>query len=255
MPLFATVVPGVQVNNNTLIDAALLNLIAQPSVSVVGSVDGGSITLGAGSIGTSSIIDANITLPKIELATANSVIGRGTGGISNAFLAASSGIYTDASSIYWKPNIVQIQVAPTAAATISTLRTSPTVLTSFNCPITTTRTSNVLIRCVITMVTDNPTGLSFILKRNGTEIGSAANNLNYTNATYGIASAPLGTSQIKIHYLDAPGSIATHTYSLSIYTYTLASGAQYCIGKNRLDSTGSGISLGMSSIILQEMPT
>ena len=55
MPLFVTVAPGVEVSNNTVIDAALLNLLAQPSVSVIGSVDGGSLALGASSVVANSI--------------------------------------------------------------------------------------------------------------------------------------------------------------------------------------------------------
>ena len=60
MPLFVTVAPGAVVSDNTPIDAALLNLLAQPSVSVIGSVDGGSLALGAGSVIANSLASSAV---------------------------------------------------------------------------------------------------------------------------------------------------------------------------------------------------
>lgn len=65
MPLFVTVAPGAVVSDNTPIDAALLNLLAQPSVSVVGSVDGGSLALGAGSVIANSLASNAVTTAAI----------------------------------------------------------------------------------------------------------------------------------------------------------------------------------------------
>lgn len=65
MPLFVTVAPGAVVSDNTPIDAALLNLLAQPSVSVIGSVDGGSLALGANSVIANSLASNAVTTAAI----------------------------------------------------------------------------------------------------------------------------------------------------------------------------------------------
>jgi hypothetical protein len=55
MPLFVTVTPGTTVTSSTTLDAATLNLLGTPSVDITGSVDGGSLTLAAGSVTNASM--------------------------------------------------------------------------------------------------------------------------------------------------------------------------------------------------------
>jgi len=50
MPLFVTVTPGTTVTSSTTLDASTLNLLGTPSVDVTGTVDGGSVSITAGSV-------------------------------------------------------------------------------------------------------------------------------------------------------------------------------------------------------------
>ena len=89
MPLFVTVTPGTTITSNTTLDASTLNLLGTPSVDVTGSVDGGSLTLGANSVSTSAIIDGAVTEAKL----ASSSVTRdkiAAGEVINAKLATDS---------------------------------------------------------------------------------------------------------------------------------------------------------------------
>ena len=50
MPLFVTVTAGTTISASTTLDAATLNLLGTPSVDVTGTVDGGSVSITAGSV-------------------------------------------------------------------------------------------------------------------------------------------------------------------------------------------------------------
>jgi hypothetical protein len=65
MPLFVTVTPGTTITSNTTLDASTLNLLGTPSVDVTGSVDGGSLTLGANSVNNAAIIDGAVDSNKL----------------------------------------------------------------------------------------------------------------------------------------------------------------------------------------------
>ncbi|CAB5195038.1 hypothetical protein UFOVP175_40 [uncultured Caudovirales phage] len=63
MPLFVTVTPGTTVTSSTTLDASTLNLLGTPSVDVTGTVDGGSLSISAGSVPLTSLVSqANATL-------------------------------------------------------------------------------------------------------------------------------------------------------------------------------------------------
>jgi hypothetical protein len=63
MPLFVTVTPGTTVSSSTTLDAATLNLLGTPSVDVTGTVDGGSVSITAGSVPLNSLAtQANNTI-------------------------------------------------------------------------------------------------------------------------------------------------------------------------------------------------
>lgn len=80
MPLFVTVTPGTTVTNSTTLDATTLNLLGTPSVDVVGTVDGGSLTLSDGSVTTSTLASNAVTFAKMQAVTANRLLGNdGTG--------------------------------------------------------------------------------------------------------------------------------------------------------------------------------
>lgn len=55
MPLFVTVTAGTTISASTTLDAATLNLLGTPSVDVTGTVDGGSVSIAAGSVPLTSL--------------------------------------------------------------------------------------------------------------------------------------------------------------------------------------------------------
>lgn len=79
MPLFVTVTPGTTVTNSTTLDATVLNLLGTPAIDVTGTVDGGSLSLSAGSVGTNELSDNAVTNTKLADMTGPSVKGRQTG--------------------------------------------------------------------------------------------------------------------------------------------------------------------------------
>ena len=80
MPLFVSVTPGTTVTNSTTLDATTLNLLGTPSVDVTGTVDGGSLSLSAGSVGTNELAANAVTFAKMQTVTANRLLGNdGTG--------------------------------------------------------------------------------------------------------------------------------------------------------------------------------
>ena len=80
MPLFVTVTPGTTVTNSTTLDATTLNLLGTPSVDVTGTVDGGSLTLSAGSVTTVAIADNAVTFAKLDNIAGDRLIGRDDAG-------------------------------------------------------------------------------------------------------------------------------------------------------------------------------
>ncbi len=73
MPLFVTVTPGTTVSSSTTLDAATLNLLGTPSVDVTGTVDGGSVSITAGSVPLNSLsTQAN-----------NTIVGNASGAINS----------------------------------------------------------------------------------------------------------------------------------------------------------------------------
>jgi hypothetical protein len=80
MPLFVTVTPGTTVTNSTTLDATTLNLLGTPSVDVTGTVDGGTLSLAAGSVGTTQLADGGVTFAKMQDIDADRLIGRDSSG-------------------------------------------------------------------------------------------------------------------------------------------------------------------------------
>lgn len=75
MPLFVTVTPGTTISNSTTLDAATLNLLGTPSIDVVGTVDGGSLSLSAGSVNTDELAANAVTFAKMQAVSASVLLG------------------------------------------------------------------------------------------------------------------------------------------------------------------------------------
>lgn len=75
MPLFVTVTPGTTISNTTTLDPTTLNLLGTPSVDVVGTVDGGSLSLSAGSVNTNELADGAVTFAKMQPVSASVLLG------------------------------------------------------------------------------------------------------------------------------------------------------------------------------------
>ena len=80
MPLFITVTPGTTVTNSTVLDPTVLNLLGNPAIDINGTVDGGSLSLAAGSVSTTSLSDGAVTFPKIQTIGTDRLLGRDTSG-------------------------------------------------------------------------------------------------------------------------------------------------------------------------------
>jgi hypothetical protein len=91
MPLFVTVTPGTTVTNSTTIDATTLNLLGTPSIDVVGTVDGGSLSLSPGSVTTSVIASNAVTYDRFQQIAGDRLVGRDTAGTGNVTAISLTG--------------------------------------------------------------------------------------------------------------------------------------------------------------------
>ena len=65
MPLFVTVTPGTTITSSTTLSAATLNLLGTPTVDITGTVDGGTLTIGANTVDTAAIQNLAVTTGKL----------------------------------------------------------------------------------------------------------------------------------------------------------------------------------------------
>lgn len=103
MPLFVTVTPGTTVTSSTTLDASTLNLLGTPSVDVTGTVDGGSLSISAGSVPLTALAAQNAStlvgnasgssasptaLTSTDLTFATGTVNIGTGAVVESKIGA-----------------------------------------------------------------------------------------------------------------------------------------------------------------------
>lgn len=78
MPLFVQVTPGTTITSTTTLSASTLNLLGTPTIEITGTIDGGTLTLGAASVGSTQLQTGAVTADKI-----------GSGAVTNVKLASA----------------------------------------------------------------------------------------------------------------------------------------------------------------------
>ena len=89
MPLFVTVTPGTTVTSSTTLDASTLNLLGTPSVDVTGTVDGGSLSISAGSVPLTSLVSQ----------ASGTLVGNGSGAAASPVALSSTDLTFTASTV------------------------------------------------------------------------------------------------------------------------------------------------------------
>lgn len=190
MPLFVTVTPGTTISNSTTLDPTTLNLLGTPSIDVVGTVDGGSLSLAAGSVGTTQLAANAVTNAKMATMAANTIKGNNTG---------ATAVPSDLSVSDVK-NLLSVNPA-------GGLENSSTNIQIANSGVTYAKIQNVAATSLI----GNPTGSSAaptaITLGTGLSFSGTTLNSSVKSAVSGLYALPGKTTQTPIVFTHGLGAV------------------------------------------------